>query len=146
MFTTAGFATPGSTLEAYEAAFAKKYRNPPESIHSAVGHDLIKVAEAAIIAAGGSTDPKAIHDGIADLKNVQGATRPITYRGTKGMPVGQVSLIRVKDGGRELVGQPLPETGLIAEPRMQSTDDPRTAFVSQRPEGPLWCHRSGARR
>ncbi len=119
VFTTAGFATPGSTLEAFDAAFAAKYGNPPESIYSAVGYDLIKVIEAAVIAAGGSTDPKAIRDAMADLENVQGATGLITYRGTNGMPVRQVSLIRVKDGGRELVGQPLPEADLIPAPRMQ---------------------------
>jgi branched-chain amino acid transport system substrate-binding protein len=35
------------------------------------------------------------------------------------MPVRQVSLIRVKAGGRELVGQPSPTADLIPAPRMQ---------------------------
>ena len=56
---------------------------------------------------------------MADLENVQGATGLITYKGTNGMPVRQVSLIRVKDGGRELVGQPSPDANLIPAPRMQ---------------------------
>ncbi len=119
VFTTAGFATEGSPLEDFEKNFARKYGNAPESIYSAVGYDLIKVIEAAVIAANGSTDPKAIRDAMADLEDVQGATGLITYKGTNGMPLRQVSLIRVKDGGRELVGQPSPEANLIPEPRMQ---------------------------
>ncbi len=119
VFTTAGHATPGSPLEAFNAAFEAAYGRAPETIFSAVGYDLIKVLEAAVIASGGSTDPKVLRDAIANLENIQGATSTITYKGTNGMPVRQVSLIRVKDGGRELVGQPSPDPALIPEPRMQ---------------------------
>ncbi len=119
VFTTAGFATPGSPLEKFNADFVAKNGNPPESIYSAVGYDLIKVIEAAVVAAGGSTDPKAIRDAMAKLENVQGATGLITYKGTNGMPIRQVSLIRVKGGDRELVGQPTPDAALIPAPRMQ---------------------------
>ena len=118
VFTTAGFAIKGSPLEAFDKAFEQKYGSAPESIYSAVGYDLIKVIEAAVIVAG-STDPTKIRDAMADLENVQGATGLITYNGTNGMPVRQVSLIRVKDGGRELVGQPSPDANLIPAPRMQ---------------------------
>ena len=105
-------------MEDFDKSFEEKYGNAPESIYSAVGYDLIKVIEAAVIIAG-STDPKKIRDAMADLENVQGATGLITYKGTNGMPVRQVSLIRVKDGGRELVGQPSPDANLIPAPRMQ---------------------------
>jgi len=119
VFTTAGFATEGSALEGFDKAFEAKYGSAPETIYSAVGYDLIKVIEAAVIAADGSTDPKAIQQAMANLENVQGATGLITYKGTNGMPIRQVSLIRVKDGGRELVGQPTPDADLIPAPRMQ---------------------------
>ena len=74
--------------------------------------------EAAVLEAG-SIDPKAIRDAMANLENVQGATSTITYKGTNGMPVRQVSLVRVKDGEREFVAQPTPDPELIPEPRMQ---------------------------
>lgn len=119
VFTTAGHATDGSPLETFNKAFAEKYGSAPETIFSAVGYDLIKVVEAGVIAAGGSTDPKALRDAIAGLENVDGATGLITYKGTNGMPIREVSLIRVKNGERELVAQPTPDPALIPAPRMQ---------------------------
>ena len=83
-----------------------------------MGYDLSKVLEAAVMAAG-STEPKALRDALANLEDVQGATSAITYKGTNGMPVREVSLVRVKDGGRELVAQPTPDPDLIPAPRMQ---------------------------
>jgi len=119
VFTTAGFATPGSPLEAFDNAYKKEYGKDPVTIYSAVGYDLVKIVEAAVKAANDSTDPKALREAIANLENVQGATSLITYKGTDGMPIRQVSLVRVKDGARELVGQPTPDPKLIPEPRMQ---------------------------
>ncbi|OAN92983.1 ABC transporter substrate-binding protein [Sulfitobacter geojensis] len=119
VFTTAGHATSGSPLEAFNIAYEAENGSPPETIFSAVGYDLIKVLEAAVLAADGSVEPTALRDAIANLENVQGATSLITYKGTDGMPVRQVSLIRVKDGDRELVGQPSPDAALIPAPRMQ---------------------------
>jgi branched-chain amino acid transport system substrate-binding protein len=78
----------------------------------------MKVIEAGVISAD-STDPQAIRDAVANLENVQGVTSMITYKDTTGMPVRQVTLIRVNDGGRELVAQPSPTADLVPEPRMQ---------------------------
>lgn len=118
VFTTAGYASPGSPLEAFDKKYEEVMGHPSETVFNAVGYDLIKVVEAAQLAAG-SIDPKALRDAMANLENVQGVTSTITYKGTDGMPVRQVSLIRVKDGGRELVGQPSPTAELIPAPRMQ---------------------------
>ena len=118
VFTTAGHATPGSELEKFNALYKEKTGNESETVFNAIGYDLVKVIAAAVEAAG-STDPVALRDAIANLENVQGATSLITYRGTQGMPVREVSLVRVKDGKRELVGQPSPDASLIPAPRMQ---------------------------
>ena len=67
----------------------------------------------------GSTDPVAIRDAVAELEGLQGATSKITYKGTSGMPVREVSLVRVNGGERELVGQPAPTANLVPAPRMQ---------------------------
>lgn len=119
VFTTAGHATEGSPLAEFNAKYEAATGNKSETVFNAVGYDLITVVAAAVTAAGGSTDPVAIRDAMANLENVRGATSLITYKGTNGMPVREVSLIRVKDGARELVGQPSPDAALIPAPRMQ---------------------------
>lgn len=118
VFSTAGHAVPGSALEAFNMKFKETYGREADTIFAAIGYDLMKVIEAGVLAAG-STDSVAIRDAVANLENVQGVTSAITYKGTTGMPVRQVTLIRVKDGGRELVGQPSPTASLVPAPRMQ---------------------------
>ncbi len=118
VFTTAGHATPGSPLEAFNAKYEAATGKASETVFNAVGYDLIIVVAEAVKAAG-STDSVAIRDALANLENVQGATSLITYKGTNGMPVREVTLVRVKDGARELVGQPSPTASLIPAPRMQ---------------------------
>ena len=118
VFTTAGHATEGSPLAAFNALYEEVTGAESETVFNAVGYDLILVLDAAVQAAG-STEPEALRDAIADLDGVQGATSLITYRGTDGMPVRQVTLVRVAGGERELVGQPAPDPALIPAPRMQ---------------------------
>ncbi|AUQ71815.1 ABC transporter substrate-binding protein [Phaeobacter inhibens] len=119
VFTTAGHATEGSPLADFNAKYEAATGSASETVFNAVGYDLIIVVAEAVKAAGGSTDPVAIRNAMAELENVRGATSLITYKGTNGMPVREVTLIRVKDGERELVGQPSPTADLIPAPRMQ---------------------------
>ncbi len=119
VFTTAGYAEEGSPLASFNAKYEALTGKPSETVFNAVGYDLIKVLEAAVLAADGSTEPQALRDAIANLENVQGATSMITYKGTDGMPVRQVSLIRVNDGEREFLGSPSPDAAMIPAPRMQ---------------------------
>lgn len=119
VFTTAGHATEGSPLAEFNAKYEATTGNASETVFNAIGYDLIIVVAEAVKAAGGSTDSIAIRDAMAELENVRGATSLITYKGTNGMPVREVTLIRVKDGERELVSQPSPTAELIPAPRMQ---------------------------
>lgn len=118
VFTTAGHATPGSPLEAFNRLYKETTGNESETVFNAVGYDLVRVIQAAYRAVG-TTDPVALRDSIADLENIQGATSKISYKGTDGMPVRQISLVRVRGGKRELVGQPAPRADLIPAPRLQ---------------------------
>lgn len=118
VFSTAGYASSGSELEKFNQKYEKKYGKTSETVFNAIGYDLVIVIAAAVSQAG-STDSVAIRDAVANLENVQGATSKITYKGTTGMPVRQVSLVRIKGGQRELVGQPSPDPALIPPPRMQ---------------------------
>lgn len=115
VFSTAGFATAGSPLEAFNAKWKAKTGEVPNTIYIANGYDLGTVIEAAVTAAD-SLDPAAIRDGIANLENIQGVTGPITYKGTIGMPLRSVSLVRIKAGDRELVEQGQPDPADIPAP------------------------------
>lgn len=117
VFTTAGHALPGSSLEAFNKKFEKKHGKPSETVFNAIGYDLVKVIEAAVSSCK-CTDSKKIRDAVADLENVKGATGAITYKGTKGMPLREVALIRVKQGKREFIGQTSPKAELVPTARM----------------------------
>ncbi len=67
------------------------------SVFAALGADLIAAVEAPVITAG-STDPTAVRDTLASLKDVQGATGLMTFEGQLGVPVKDVALITVSDG------------------------------------------------
>jgi branched-chain amino acid transport system substrate-binding protein len=117
VFTTAGFAAPGSPLEAFNQKYEAKYGAAPDTVYTAIGYDLIKVVEAAAIAAD-STAPDALWQAITNLEGVQGATSVITYKGTMGMPIREVALVRIVGGGRELVEQVAPDAATIPAPKM----------------------------
>ena len=115
VFSTAGHATVGSPLEAFNAKWTEKTGAAPDTIYIANGYDLGIIIEAAVTAAN-SLDPAAIRDGIANLENLQGVTGPITYKGTIGMPLRSVSLVRIVSGDRELVVQGQPDPADIPAP------------------------------
>jgi branched-chain amino acid transport system substrate-binding protein len=115
VFSTAGHATEGSPLEAFNAKWTEKTGAAPDTIYIANGYDLGLIIEAAVTAAD-SLDPAAIRNGIASIENLQGVTGPITYKGTTGMPLRSVSLVRIVAGDRELVVQGQPDPADIPAP------------------------------
>lgn len=115
VFSNAGFASPGSPLEAYEKAYAKKYGEPSDTVFTATGYDLMKVIAAAIEAAG-STEGPAIRDAWDMLENVQVATGSITYKGQGRVPVRVVALNKVSGGKRIHVGDFSPDPSTIPAP------------------------------
>lgn len=115
VFTTAGFATPGSALEAFNAKYKEKTGNEPDTVYIANGYDLGKVIEAAVTKAD-STDSTSIRDAIASLEGVEGVTGQITYAGTQGMPLRSVSLVKINDGNLSLVSQGVPAAADIPAP------------------------------
>ena len=95
----AGYAEPGSKLEAFNAAFAKYAGHAPESTYEVNGYEIGLILDQAVKTAG-SDDPAAIRDAIANLKDFEGITGKITYAGTDRMPIRPVVLMRYKDGGQ----------------------------------------------
>lgn len=115
VFSTAGFATDGSALAAFDAKYAEKTGAAPDTIYIANGYDLGNVIEAAVTAAD-SIDPTAIRGAIAALDGVQGVTGAITYAGTMGMPLRSVALVRIEKGNRTLVEQGTPAAADVPAP------------------------------
>lgn len=117
VFTSSGFAEPGSPMAAYQAKYQAKYGKPPESIMDALGYDLAMIVNAAVSKAN-STDPQKIRDALADLTGVQGATAVISYKGGNGTPTRPVAVIRIHDGKRELVSRESPDPAIVPAPRL----------------------------
>ena len=116
VFSTAGFAKPGNHLDKFNKAYDAKYGKAPETIFAALGYDLIKVIEAAVIKAG-SLDGPTLQAAIASLENVQGATSKITYAGSDRVPFRDVAMVRVSSGKRELVSIGMPDPKLVPAPQ-----------------------------
>ncbi len=102
VFTTHGFPAAGTPTADFWAAYEKEYGSPPDSVFAATGYDLVKIVEAAVIAAD-SVDPAKVRDAINNLENVKGATGAITYKGENRIPLKTVYLVTVKDGSFELL-------------------------------------------
>jgi len=117
VFTSSGFAAPGSPMAAYQEKYKAKYGKAPESIMDALGYDLAKIIEAAVTKAD-SVDPQKIRDALADLTDVQGATAVISYKGGNGTPTRPVNVLRIVDGARTLVSQKAPDPAIIPAPRL----------------------------
>lgn len=115
VFTTAGYETPGSPLEAFNDKYEAAYGEDPGSVFPAAGYDLAKVIEAAVAAAG-SADAAAVRDALANLEGVEGATGTITYKGTNGMPVKAIALLKVTDGQKELISVSVPDATALPAP------------------------------
>ena len=58
VFTTAGFETPGSPLEAFNNKYKTVYGENPGSVFPAAGYDLAKVIASAVAVAGSSEPAK----------------------------------------------------------------------------------------
>ena len=115
VFTTAGFATDGNPLAAFNGKYKDKFGQEPDTVYIANGYDLGKVIEAAVTKAG-SIEPSAIRDAVASLEGVQGVTGSITYAGTQGMPLRAVSLVQIAGGNRSLVSQGVPDAADVPAP------------------------------
>lgn len=117
VFTSSGFAAPGSPMAAYQEKYKAKFGKAPESIMDALGYDLAKVIEAAVTKAD-SVEPEKIRAALADLTDVQGATAVISYKGGNGTPTRPVNVLRIVNNARTLVSQTAPDPAIIPAPRL----------------------------
>lgn len=117
VFTSSGFAAPGSPMAAYQEKYKAKFGKAPESIMDALGYDLAKVIEAAVAKAD-SVEPEKIRAALADLTDVQGATAVISYKGGNGTPTRPVNVLRIEGNKRVLISQKAPDPAIVPAPRL----------------------------
>jgi branched-chain amino acid transport system substrate-binding protein len=118
VFTTAGYPAAGSAMQSFLDKYREKYGRNSETIYDAIGYDMVKLMEAAVVAANYSVVGSRLRDAIANLENVQVATAVITYKGQHGIPKRPAFVVRVHNGKRELVEEIPPDAALIPQPRM----------------------------
>jgi len=98
VFTTHGYPTPGSRFADFMTGLTEFQGKAPEApALASLGGDSIDVVKAAVEQAG-STDPKAIADALAQLKDVEVVSGTITYTGTNGVPSKTVTIVEVENG------------------------------------------------
>lgn len=107
-FTTHGFPTEGSPLEAfYKDCTARGYQ--VQNIFFGLAGDAVTIITTAIENAG-SADPAAINAAIKELKDLPGITTDsITFKDRNGIPLKRMAMIEVKDGKFALIKPILPE-------------------------------------
>ncbi|MEA2782472.1 MAG: branched-chain amino acid transport system substrate-binding protein [Rhodospirillaceae bacterium] len=116
VFSNAGFASEGSPLAKFNAAFKAHFGQEPSAVYTATGYDLVKVIEAAVKAAGDKTDGASLRDAIDNLSDVQGATGKITYKGMNRIPLRSVALNRINSGKRVFVEVVVPDPKDVPKP------------------------------
>jgi branched-chain amino acid transport system substrate-binding protein len=105
---THGYPIPGSKFEAFNkdlTAYLGKASDAP-ALASLAG-DAMAVITAAVEKAG-SLDPKALGQAVDQTENVQGINGTITLKGTDGVPIKTVYLIKVVNGKTVLEDQIVP--------------------------------------
>jgi branched-chain amino acid transport system substrate-binding protein len=106
--TTHGYPIPGSANEKFNndlTAFLGKPSDGP-ALASLAG-DVMAIIKAAVEKAG-SLDPKALATAIDETENVEGVNGKITLKGTSGVPIKTVYLVKVVNGKMVLEDQIIP--------------------------------------
>ena len=115
VYSNAGYPTEGTSLAQFYTDYEAAFGRPLETTFAATGYDIVRVIEAAVLAAG-STDGAAIRDAMDGLVEVEGATGAITYQGRDRVPLRTVALIEVTGGDRRHVGNFVPDPEAIPAP------------------------------
>ncbi len=102
-------ATLGSdAVKKFIADYQAEFKTPPENAFAGLGYDTVKLIADAI-KRGGSADPKAIREALAQTKDLPGVTGAITYQPGSQIPQKGVTVILVKDGVFTLAAEVVPQ-------------------------------------
>ncbi|MEN3188265.1 MAG: ABC transporter substrate-binding protein [Atribacterota bacterium] len=95
-------------VQNFKSAYQAMFGTLPENAFAALGYDAIKVLAKAIELAG-SSDPKKIPEGLAQIKGFEGVSGTISYEAGSQVPNKSVAVIEVKGGKFITVKQVAPE-------------------------------------
>jgi branched-chain amino acid transport system substrate-binding protein len=105
LYTTHGFADPGSRFESLLTSFEAATGAPSEAPgFSGLAGDALLVAIQGFLDAG-STDPLAIADAIAAISGLQTITTTTTYAGTNGVPDRPVFVLQMQGDAPVVAGE-----------------------------------------
>jgi branched-chain amino acid transport system substrate-binding protein len=94
VFPTHGLLKPGTPYAAFCKAYTKKYHKACDTVFIAIGGDIVKMIQAAVINAH-SIDPAKVQKALVNLADVPAITSHITYRGTGGWPKKDVYFVKI---------------------------------------------------
>lgn len=102
VYSSAGYATPGSRMEAFNKHFEAETGQVADTAYQAAGYELAQLLDAAARKAG-SLEPSKIREALASLENVETVLGTVTYAGTERLPFRDVVLVRIQGGAATFV-------------------------------------------
>jgi branched-chain amino acid transport system substrate-binding protein len=92
-----GSDNPDPTVKEFRAAFAKAYPGVEPDAFTALGYDAARLLMAAIDRAG-STDPQAVRNAVAEIRDFAGVTGTISFAPGGQIPIKSVTIMAVENG------------------------------------------------
>jgi len=92
----------------FRRAYAKAYPDAIPDGFAALGYDAARLLLTAIRLAG-STNPEAVRNGLASIREFDGVTGQLGYQADSQIPVKSVTLLGIQGGAYKLVKQLMPE-------------------------------------
>jgi branched-chain amino acid transport system substrate-binding protein len=113
--TSGGFADAGSKHENFNKRFKAATGTEADTNYVVNGCDMVGMIDAAVQAAG-STDPKAVRDALANLKDASGIMSNYTFAGTDRMPMRSVVLAKIEKGQKIFIRREMADPATMPKP------------------------------
>jgi branched-chain amino acid transport system substrate-binding protein len=113
--TSGGFTDEGSKQAEFAARYKAGTGNEVDTNYIVSGCDVAGMIDAAVTAAG-STDPKAVRDALANLKDAPGIMSNYTFAGTDRMPMRAVVLSKIDKGQKMFIRREMADPATMPKP------------------------------
>ena len=113
--TSGGNAEEGSKQAEFSARYKAATGREVDTNYIVNGCDIAGMIDAAVTAAG-STDPKAVRDALANLKDAPGIMSDYTFAGTERMPLRAVVLAKIENGQKVFIRRDMADPATMPKP------------------------------
>lgn len=114
--TSGGFPEEGSAYAGFVERFEAATGSPPDNNYYVNGCDIANMIEQAVDKAG-STDPSAVRDALASIKDGEGIMSNFTFAGTDRMPLRPVVIAKIEqDGSKSFVRRAMADPVKLPQP------------------------------